>query len=236
VVLCLHASPGDHRYFDRLVHLAPDDVCVGVVDLPDHGAAADEVSLGLEPFERDVMDAIASLPTGAPLTLVGHSFGAFLISRLLARSPSRIARAVLLGGFATLPVGVAQSRLELARQIESGALGRQAAESLAVDLFLGGEGTPEDEELIRSMIRDSWPVRLARSCRRIGGSTTIEMPRFETPTVAIHARGDQAIPYELAVDLTAYGNVRLLALDGRSHCPQITNAREVADVLFGDRA
>jgi len=232
-VLFVHGTPGDHRYFQKLAALAPADVAVPIIDLPDHGSASDETVLDLSPFERDVVTAIESLPP-IPLTLVGHSVGALIVARVLAGLGKRVNRAVLIAGFSSLPPALLEQRAQLAVAIGSGALTLAAAESLAIDLFLGGEGSADDAALIREMVRQSSQARLIRACERIARLSGVAIGRFSTPTLVIHARGDQAVPYDRAAPFAAAGtNTEILTLDGQTHCPQITQAPEIATLVYG---
>lgn len=232
-VLCVHGTPGDHRMFRRLAALAPADVLFASLDLPDHGASADEPALDLAPFERDLVAAVGSLPP-VPVTLVGNSFGAVVVARVLAGLGARIARAVFLGGFAALPPALAAGHAQLGTAIDGGQLDLAAVESLAFDLFLGGEGTPDDATLIHSIIRDSGRPRLVRSCGRLARLTDLTIAPFETPAFVLHARDDQAIPFALAPAFAACGaDTKIVPVAGRSHCLHLTHARVVADVVYG---
>jgi len=231
--LFVHGSPGDHRIFQKLAARAPRDVHLALVDLPDHGRAPDAPSLELRPFEEDLVDCVQSLPPG-PRTVVGSSFGGHIAARVMARVASSVTRAVFIDSFAALPAEASASQSGLADQIEMGRLDGPAMESLAVDLFLGGEGDPEDVELVRATVRDCSRPRLVRACRRLAHLGGGNIQPFDVPTVVVHSKDDPAVPYALAPGLAACGaNARLLGLEGRSHYPQMTKVNAVADIVFG---
>ena len=217
-VLFVHGTPGDHRVFHKLLSLSPPGVLAAAMDLPDHGEAPDE-GLEMAPFEEDLVRCVESL-SQVPLTLVGSSFGAHVIARVLARLGPRVRRAVFMGGFAVMPGPLADMRTHLADQLESGELTRAGLESLAVDLFLGGEGSNDDADVIRSTIRDFSQPRLLRSIRRTVPLRDAIIPPFDTPTIVMHARDDQALPYNLAAALATCGTrTKVLPIEGRSHLP-----------------
>jgi pimeloyl-ACP methyl ester carboxylesterase len=231
--LFVHGSPGDHRVFQKLAARAPQDVHVALVDLPDHGRAPDTLSLGLEPFEDDLVGCIEALPRG-PRTVVGSSFGGHLVARIMARVATSVTRAVFIDSFAAVPPEMAARQAGLADQIETGQLDGPTLEALAVNLFLGGEGDREDVELVRATVRDCPRPRLVRACRRLAALDAGEIHPFAVPTVVVHSKQDPAVPFALAPALAACGaNTRLLGLEGHSHYPQMTKAGTVADIVFG---
>jgi len=96
----LHGSPSDSSVWESVVQLAPSDATCWLVDLPDHGRALDASDDALE-LERDVAKHVSQL--AERVTLAGHSLGAYLAPRLAHRLGERVARMVLVSGFARLP-------------------------------------------------------------------------------------------------------------------------------------
>jgi pimeloyl-[acyl-carrier protein] methyl ester esterase len=233
-VLLVHGTPGDQSFFHKLFALAPPGWLVAGVDLPDHGRAADEPSLELDPFDRDLDLCVAALPR--PLIVVGSSLGAYLVARLLGRAGDRIDRAVLIGGLASLPAELAAGREQLADAIETGQMAPAAVADLAVQLYLGGEGDPEDESLVRKFMSRLPQDRLVRSCRRFARvARAAPLRSFSTPTVVVHAYQDPALPHALGVALAKVAPMtQLVSLPGSSHLPHLTKPVQIAGIVFSD--
>ncbi len=99
VVIVLHGGPGgDYRSLLPLKALADDGYRVQFYDQRGAGLSQrvtpDQLTLA---GHLDELGALAdSLSPDAPVTLIGHSWGAMLASAWLGRHPDRVARAVLI--------------------------------------------------------------------------------------------------------------------------------------------
>jgi len=96
----LHGTPSDGSVWSEVMARRPAEAGCALLDLPDHGRARDEAQGSTAALEARVAAHVAEL--GDELVLVGHSYGAYLCGRLAARLPGRIARMVLISGFAGL--------------------------------------------------------------------------------------------------------------------------------------
>jgi proline iminopeptidase len=99
VVIVLHGGPGgDYRSLLPLAALAEDGFRVHFYDQRGAGLSerVPDTALTLAGHLAE-LDAIASaLSPDAPVTLIGHSWGAMLASAYLGKSPERVAKAVLI--------------------------------------------------------------------------------------------------------------------------------------------
>ena len=96
-VLALHGTTASQRAFTALARRIPDHLLVAP-DLRGRGRSAElPPPYGLRRHADDleaVLDAIGE----EPVTVVGHSLGAFVAVALAARAPERVARLVLVDG------------------------------------------------------------------------------------------------------------------------------------------
>jgi lipase len=93
-VVCIHGVTGHRGRFAALAaHLA--DRPVVSVDLRGHGDSTWEAPWTADTHLADLLETADALGIGSA-TWVAHSFGGRLVAQLAARSPERVARAVLL--------------------------------------------------------------------------------------------------------------------------------------------
>lgn len=230
--LFVHGLASDRRCWQPLVALAPADARLLLLDLPDSGAALDVRSTDLKLLE-DAVVACAGHAGDGELTVVGNCFGAHLLARLLARLTHRVTRAVLIGGYASLPDETLDELLDTLGGLQCG---RLTLEDLGdyIAASLGEEADEEHERLAHQLLDTVTADRAVRAFSRIAASAAGPVPRWETPTVVVHARHDAVIPVRCAEALSEHGRrCELVTLDSDSHLPQLTHAEELAPIVFG---
>lgn len=225
--MLVHGSPSDHRGWLPFVGHAPADARLVLVDLLDHGGAPDDESPGCVSIESDLRAIVEA--TEGPVTLVGHSAGAYLAARLLASLGDRVSRAVLIAGFPGLPPQVAVERAGLWQSIERGELSRAAFEDAVITGWLGRE-KPNTAALplMRSILTDLTQPRLKRYFQRIAllGTDEARVPPFDTPALVIHSQRDPTLPHELGVELARLGRrAELVTRDDDCHWLDDDHAR-----------
>ncbi|MBX3269655.1 MAG: alpha/beta hydrolase [Sandaracinaceae bacterium] len=231
-VLFVHGTPGDQRSFDAVIARAPEGVRVHRFDLPDHGAAPEEPEGRLAPLEDALVAAVER--TEGPLTLVGHSLGAWLAASVDARLPSRVERVVAIGGYPSLAADEVALREGLLAQIEGGALDVTAdLRPIFLELMLGEARTPALDERAWAqggVSRERW-VRLLKRMIELGQRAPVRCSR---PTRLLHGRRDAAVPYAHAVALAAACvDAELVPLDTSSHLLPLTHPEALAAHVFG---
>ncbi len=111
-VLAMHGVTSHGR---RFVHLAPEalpDRRVLAVDLRGHGHSDWEPPWDVATHLDDLRETLDAEGVTQPVDVIGHSFGGLLALGLLAQSPERVRRAVLLDPAIALPVGYCRERAE----------------------------------------------------------------------------------------------------------------------------
>ncbi len=170
-----------------------------------------------------------------PLTLVGHSSGAWLALRVAERLPEQVARVVSLSGHAEEPESHAQEMLGFAEALESGALTLEAASDIACQRWLvPSEKYEAQRAAARQFFEEMGVTCLARSLRR-----TAEMSEFPElrvkaipEVVVIHGTSDQAVPLEWArAAERAAKSYREVLLDTASHFLQWSHPEDVAAAI-----
>lgn len=236
-VVLVHGTPSDASVWSRVIERAPPGLRVVLVDLPDHGTAPDEPSLELGPFLDDLEDVVRGLGSG-PTTLIGHSFGAYLVARLLPALDDRVDRAVLVAGLARLADDFVASREALASDIEDGRFDRAALGDLALDIWLGRRHrAPDHEQVIRAMLDRTPTPRLLRSLRRLRAMAAPEarLAPYRTKAVVLHGQDDAAVPLELAQEVAELGAcAELVVLDTDSHFLPLTHPDQILAAAFAE--
>ena len=230
--LFVHALPGDSRAWDPLAKLAPAEARLLLLDLPDCGRADDERSIDLRVLE-DAVVAAAGRAGEADLTLVGSSFGAHLVARLLARLQRRVARAVLVGGWATLPDEELDSCFDTIAGLASGRLDLADLRELTIEEWLGPVPAEEHARLVDQWMGPLTRDRAIRALKRLAASARATVPSWDTPTVVVHAKSDRVLSTECAGDLLRRTrNGELVSLDTDSHVPHLTSPEAMAEIVF----
>lgn len=212
-VIFVHGAPGDASAWAGVAALMPGAVCV---DLPDHGAA-DEPDATVE----DHIDAVARAvrDAGGPVVLVGHSYGAWVAAHAASRSPSHIARLVLVAGLAEISGDTAAALAGFAQALDAGVLDVESGTAVAAARWLGPE--PHDAahvDAIRQLFVRTGATRLARQIRR----TTLASLRVRpsgAPTDVIAIEHDGAVPRAATDDLASTLGVPVTVWPGTNHFP-----------------
>lgn len=229
----LHGTPSDGSVWSEVMARRPAGAGCALLDLPDHGRAQDEAQGSTAALETRVAARLASL--GDDLVLVGHSYGAYLCARLAARLQGRIARMVLISGFAGLPMEKALGFAEMARQLQRGELEYAALARSVALLWYGPAVTRDEQRQVAELFERTGVARCARLLSRLAQLAQPELRAapYVTPSVVLHAERDAAVALDLGRELCAVGsNARLEAWDSASHMLPLTHGARVASVIF----
>jgi pimeloyl-ACP methyl ester carboxylesterase/DNA-binding CsgD family transcriptional regulator len=164
--------------------------------------------------------------------LLGISMGAPVSVAYAVRSPERVGRLVLYGGFADgrqiAPPEVRAAVLDLIR-----AHWGLGSEVLA-GIFLP-DARAETKAVFAALQREAAPARTAvdvlAQCYEM--SVADVLGQVAAPTLVVHRREDRAIPYRAGRDLAAgIAGARLVSLPGRSHFPFAGDAASVVRAIL----
>jgi pimeloyl-ACP methyl ester carboxylesterase len=231
----LHGSPGSLEDWAQVIAKRPSGARTLVVELPDHGSAP-ESELGVLELEQVALDFVRSLES-PEVHLVGVSMGAWLSARIAHRVPEKITRVVLLAGFDRLGEDGAAMRRGLQAQMRAGEIPASAAPGICEPLFFG---TAQVSDADRARLRASWErITLTQWDRHLSRAIGCAAPEaqvepFTVPGVALHGRGDAAVPFALGEALVRLAaNVRLEPIDTDAHLLPVTHSELVAAAVFG---
>jgi DNA-binding winged helix-turn-helix (wHTH) protein/pimeloyl-ACP methyl ester carboxylesterase len=177
-------------------------------------------------FERDLEAVIDNLSL-RPYALLGTSQGAAVAIAHAVRHPERVSKMVLHGGFAlgrnkrgvTSDVETGQAYLTLMRHgwgDEHSAFLKQL--SLLYFPSASAEGIKGLAELQRMATSADNAIRLRTACDYI--DVVDLLPRVSTPTLIVHSRYDNAVPFEQGCLLaSAIPNAKFVPLESENHVP-----------------
>lgn len=229
----LHGSPGDAGVWSAVLALRPPDAVCLPLDLPDHGAATDELEGRHAALEARVVARLAELD--GQLVLVGHSYGAYLCARLAPRLAGRLARLVLVSGLPGLPPENAQAFQAMAQQLESGELTASELERRVAHAWYGPDVTRDERHFVAELLTRTGTARRGRVLARLAqlAEPQLRVAPYATPAVALHGEHDAAVSLELGQQLCALGSrARLETLSTASHMLPLTHAAQVALTVF----
>ena len=170
-----------------------------------------------------VMDAAGV----ARATVLGSSEGGSLAMVFAATHPKRVERLVLYGAWATPYVGRIPSDVDgIARYWGSGAVYAAIAPSLAAD--------EAGRNFLARYERQSATPRTAMALREEMGKTDVSgvLGSISVPTLVVHRRHDDWVPYEHAQELaTGIPSARLLILEGRDRHLFSGDTRSTLDAI-----
>lgn len=233
--LFLHGSPGSSGSWAPLLDLAPAGARCEAWDLLDHGER-DAPDATLDDTVADVVERVRAFDR--PITLVGHSFGAWVGARALASLGERVERFVPIAGLPRVPAELAERSLGFAAALESGQLPVAGAVQAAAAIWLSPhDPDPRHVARIAELLESDRVERLARILRRQAGvaDPAQHVQPYATRTTAIHCTGDRGVSIELGRELVAIGaSARMVELDGDDHFPHWTRPAVVAEVVFGE--
>ncbi|MBX3131725.1 MAG: alpha/beta hydrolase [Polyangiaceae bacterium] len=229
-ILLVHGTPLDRSTFAEVARRAPDGVRVVLLDLPDHGQAADQLEARLEPLEDALLDALQH--TRGETTLVGHSIGAWLGARVSQRLPASVTRFVSLAGFAGLSPSELEFRRQLCEQLERGEVEVPSLRETVLDMMLGDARTPEADKVTwRGFeVPKSRIIRALRRMLRIADAPAV---RFMRATTFVHGLRDGTVPHVHSAQLAREdADSTLVSLDTGSHVLSLSHPAEVAHIVF----
>lgn len=234
MIVFVHGSQSDRRVWDPLVALAPPGARISLLDLPDHGSAADEATPSPIPLRRALIEHVEALP-GESVVLVGHSLGAHLVASILVELDKPVAHAFLISGFDHLRESDMQLYRAMADGLESGRLDLELLRDTAVDVLLGERHRrPEHDALVTAM-QDVSLERALRSLRRGLELGPPGVTGYATPATVIHGSDDAAIGHELGASLASAGErAELLTIDTDSHLLPLTHTDELARLIYAE--
>lgn len=233
-VLFLHGAPGRASDWDAVCALAPPTSRCVALTLPDN--AADARATRLEDLEACAAAALAAVKD-SPVTVVGHSLGGFLATRL-ATAPG-VARLVLVASTdeyrQPLLDGV---RAMVATLTETPAALSAVADAVAASWFPAAAAAHPARRDTQAFLRRLPAARLGRvGARIVETASRAPLPAWPTPTVVVHDEADPVIPLAWAEALVArLPHARLERLAGTGHVPHLLAPELVAAQVFADGA
>lgn len=174
---------------------------------------------------------------GAPLHLVGHSFGGLVARAAVLRDSSAFATLTLMSsGPSELPPGPRRAIIE-ASEPHLQAMGLEpiydaSQQSLAKD----PDWSPPQEPL-RSFLRDRFVTQSVHALQHMGRAMLTEPDHVEQlrgtamPTMVIYGRHDNAWSPEAQSDMALRLGAREVIIEGALHSPAIENPRDTARAL-----
>lgn len=185
---------------------------------------------------RDVLTVVAEL--GAPVHLVGHSFGGLVARAAVIAAPSSFASLVLLCSGPSAIRGARQQRMEVLRPLL--AQGGMAAVYEGMEKLAAGDpkwtNAPQElREFLRRRFLTSSPVGL----QAMGEALTSEPDRVEelrstgVPVLVAYGAGDDAWPPATQAHMAERLGARCAVIPGAAHSPAIENPGELLRVLLG---
>jgi pimeloyl-ACP methyl ester carboxylesterase len=177
-------------------------------------------------FERD-LEAVVDALGLRRYALLGVSQGAPIAIAHAAHHPERVSKLVLNGGYA-----LGRNRRGSARDVETGQAyltlmrhgwGDEHSAFLRLFSTLYFPGASAEElkalaEVQRMAMSAEAAVRLRMACDEV--DVLDLLPKVSTPTLIIHSRHDNAVPFEEGRRLAAaIPNARFIALDSGNHVP-----------------
>ncbi len=231
-VIFIHSALGDGSQWEELFELTPPGVRAIALDVPElaynaPGATLWDIESELAAYLGQFRDA--------QVTLVGLSLGGWLVARMLASSPERIARAVIISGVTRLSREEADGYRALAQGIESGQV---ELERVIEDLVVNGLGsarTPELTVRLRTMLQRYSQERFVRALRLIAGLADEEaqVRPFSVPTTVVQAEADPLVRPAMSRSLAGLGEHATLELwPGDCHMLQWAERERLANIVF----
>jgi pimeloyl-ACP methyl ester carboxylesterase len=225
-VLLLHGLGADHRAFQRFRRLLPADWHVAAVDLLGHGDApkpargyrlddlADQAARDVERLRAD-----GTFPGGAPVVVVGHSYGAATGVALAARHPGLVERLVLLD-----PV------LRLDGAADAGETRTQAMFRARRDGTLEQDVPrlfPENGDALNRWVVDTWSRMSPGVLEEFDNDWPRFAPAVRCPVTIVSGDVEQGGSGEAPATAFA-GRAERVRIAGAGHYLHATHARETA--------
>ncbi len=230
-----HALGSDHRMWQQVVDLLPDDIRVILWEQPGHG----ESGLLQEdaPDAASVADAVAAglADLGVSETVAaGLSLGGIVTLALAAAHPSLAPRAVMLDSAPVLlPSSMWSDRAD---QVEKDGVEAQvgpAMERWFTPEFAEGVGAAAVTE-IENIFLGTNPQGYAQGCRIIANTNlTEQLQTLAAELLVVVGREDAGTPPEVAMEMTiqAPNGRGPIIIDGARHLPAVEQPQQVASLL-----
>ena len=180
--------------------------------------------LTLDRWATDLARVIEAARPDGPVTLVGISQGAATCVRYAVRHPDRVAKLVLYGGYARgwalREANVKRTYRAMIDLVREG-WGKEnpTFRQLFTSRFIPG-GTAEQLQWFNDLCRKTTTSEIAARLLEARSVVDVrdDLPRINTPTLVLHARGDEVQPIEEGRLLAAgIPNAEFIELDSRNH-------------------
>ena len=180
--------------------------------------------LTLDRWATDLGRVIEAARPDGPVTLVGISQGAATCVRYAVQHPDRVAKLVLYGGYARgwalRDANVKRTYRAMIDLVREG-WGKEnpTFRQLFTSRFIPG-GTAEQLQWFNDLCRKTTTSEIAARLLEARSVVDVreDLPRVTTPTLVLHARGDEVQPIEEGRLLAAgIPNAEFIELDSRNH-------------------
>ena len=211
-----------------------------VVRYDERGCGLSDRDVPVPDLERWVADLETVVDAAGVdrFALLGISQGAPVAIAYAARHPGKVTERILYGGYVRGrrrrddPAQEAQAEALLAAVKAGWGDGNPAYRRLFSSQFFP-DGTPEQMAWFDDLMRVTTTADVAVRLREARGAVDVSAlaPRVTAPTLVLHARRDEMVPYDegrLAAGLIP--GARLVPLDSRNHI--LLPGEEAAEVLF----
>jgi pimeloyl-ACP methyl ester carboxylesterase len=216
-VVLLHGLAVSHRYLMPTARALAERHPVHVPDLPGFGLSAKPSAVyGPDAHARHVADLLEST-VGAPVCLVGHSFGAEVAARLAALRPDLVCALVLAG-----PTSDPSARSY------RGLVGRWFVDLVTED--------PRQAALLARDLRDAGPRRVLGSLRAsVHNRIEVDLAVTAMPVLFLRGSRDTVAPLDWLYRAAAFcgGSTEVAELPGAGHNALTTAAVESARLISG---
>jgi pimeloyl-ACP methyl ester carboxylesterase/DNA-binding CsgD family transcriptional regulator len=194
----------------------------------ERGCGMSDVQLGtltLEQWTQDLASIIDAAQSAEPVTLLGISQGAAACIRFAVEHPERVARLILYGGYAHGPFkrgtpgpeSTYRAMIELTRT--AWAKDNPTFRQVFTSRFIPG-GSAEQLQWFNDLCLKTTVGESAARLFEARGNIDIEdlLPLVRTPTLVLHARGDEVVPLSEGQLLASQiEGAEFVELDSRNH-------------------
>ncbi|TVT50155.1 MAG: alpha/beta hydrolase [Denitromonas halophila] len=236
----VHGAGHDHSVWNMPArHFAYHGFNVLAPDLPGHGRSQGEPIASIEAIADWLMGWVAS-QTDGPVILIGHSMGSLVALRAAAQHPNRVAKLVLVGSVAPMPVAAPLLSATLDAPDKAHAMINQW--SYTPDHHLGASAQPGMvlTGINRRLMERSAPGVLHTDMSACNAYTAGEADaaRIDAPTRLISGERDQMTPPKAARALQAAlakvpGGAHIIVLPNAGHAMMAEAPDAFLDALRG---
>jgi pimeloyl-ACP methyl ester carboxylesterase len=215
--------------------LAAAGFCAVAIDLPGQYESSSRSDYSVQALSADVRSAAAML--GAPVHLLGHSFGGFVARAAVIAEPARFASLVLMG---CGPVGIdggRRARIERLRPVLV-EQGMSAVYDAMTELAAAESGyvppAPAQEAFLRKRFLANDPTGLLS----MGTAVVDEPDRVDElaatglPLLVLTGSGDDAFPLEAQAEMARRLGASYVEVPDAGHSPAVENPAATAAALI----